>query len=131
MVDAIARRMAELGLLEWENYLLVRRDLLLVNCRGKWTIKAFQHVLNGFQIPYKVIHDLDEEGEDGANAAILDALGGNENHRLTHDPNFEQQLFGEEWIKDKPWRATRAIGKLAQVSEDLIRFLTFSLGREV
>lgn len=129
-VHTIARRMAELELLDWEAYLLVRRDLVLVNCRGKWTIKAFQRVLNGFQIPYKVIHDLDEEGEDGANAAILDALGGDEKRRLTHDPNFEQQLFGEVWTRDKPWRATKVIGQLDQVSGDLSRFLTFSLGRE-
>lgn len=129
-VDATARRMAELGLLDWESYLLVRRDLVLVNCRGKWTIKAFQRVLNGFQIPYKVIHDLDEEGEDGANAAILNALGGEEERRLTHDPDFEQQLFGEVWTKDKPWRATRAIGRLDQISDDLSRFFTFSLGCE-
>jgi len=130
-VDAVARRMDELGLLVWESYLLVRRDLVLVNCRGKWTIKAFQRVLNGFQIPYRVIHDLDEEGEEGANAAILDALGGDEGRRLTHQPNFERQLFGEEWARDKPWRTTRAIGQLDHVSEELSRFLTFSLGREV
>ena len=130
-VDAVARRMSELELLDWESYLLVRRDLALVNCRGKWTIKAFQRVLNGFEIPYKVIHDLDEEGEDGANAAILDALGGDEERRLTHDPNFEQQLFGQVWTRDKPWRATRRIGQLDEVPDGLKQFVAFALGRGV
>jgi len=128
-LDALARQMAELGILGWEPYRLARRDLVVVNCRGKWTIRAFQRVLNGFQVPYKVIHDLDEEGESGANAAILEALGGNEDLRLTHDPNFEQQLFGEEWTKDKPWRATRAVTQLDAIPEHMSRFLTFSLGR--
>lgn len=123
--------MAELELLDWVSYLLVRRNLALVNCRGKWTIKAFQRVLNGFEIPYKVIHDLDEEGEDGANAAILSALGGDEERRLTYAPNFEQQLFGQVWTKDKPWRATRAIGRLDEVPEDLRKLVAFSLGRSI
>ena len=127
-LDALGRRMADLGILDWHLYRLARRDLVFVNCRGKWTIRAFQRVLNGFCIPYKVIHDLDEEGEGGANAAILEALGGNENLRLTHDPNFEQQLFGERWTKDKPWRTTRTITQLDDISEHLLRFLTFSLG---
>lgn len=127
-LDALARRMVELEILEWPLYLLTRRDLVIVNCRGKWTIRAFQRVLDGFDVPYRVIHDLDEEGEGGANAAILESLGGNEDRRLTHDPNFEQQLFGQIWTKDKPWRATRAVGELDEISEQLIRFMTFALG---
>ncbi len=130
-VDAVARRLAELGLVNWNTYLLVRRDLALVNCRGKWTIRAFQRVLNGFAIPYKVVHDVDEEGEGGANAAILDALEGDEARRLTHSPNFEQQLFGEVWSRDKPWRATRAIAQLGEIPGDLRELVEFSIGRSI
>jgi predicted ATP-dependent endonuclease of OLD family len=130
-VDAVARRLAELGLVNWGSYLLIRRDLILVNCRGKWTIKAFQRVLNGFAIPYRVIHDLDEEGEEGANAAILRELGGDEARRLTYGPNFERQLFGEEWSRDKPWQATVAITHLVDIPDGLRNLLEFSIGRNI
>ncbi len=130
-LDAVARRLAELDLVNWDSYLLVRRELVLVNCRGKWTIRAFQRVLNGFAIPFKVIHDLDEEGEDGANTAILNELRGDESRRLTHAPNFEQQLFGEVWLRDKPWRATRAIAQLDPVPEGLQQLVEFSIGRSI
>jgi len=99
-----------------------------VNCRGKWTIRAFQRVLNGFEIPYRVIHDADAEGGAGANAAILGELGGDGSRRRVHDPDFEQQVFGERASRDKPWNAKRKIDAMVPVSDDLVAFLEFATG---
>ena len=128
-VDAVARRLESSGDIDWEKYLLARRELALVNCRGKWTIRAFQRVLNGFEIAYRVVHDADDEGEGGANAAIWELLNEPDSRLLIHDPNFEQQLFGEIWKKDKPWKAVKRITELPDLPKELIDFFTFALGK--
>lgn len=84
--------------------------------------------MNGFGIPYRVVHDTDEEGEGGANAAILELLGGTEGRRLTHEPNFEQHVFGQTWDRDKPWRTVNAIASMTAVGADLLKFVEFALG---
>lgn len=124
-IDAIATKLISQNRISHEDYLLKRRELSIINCRGKWTIRAFQRVLNGFHIPHIVVHDQDGEGEEGANRAILDELQGVEERRLTHYPNFEQQIFGEEWSRDKPWKASKKISEMAEVSADLQRFFSF------
>jgi len=128
-LDAIAERLRNLGEIDWGRYLLARRQLSLVNCRGKWTIRAFQRVLNAFGIPYRVIHDRDKERfTEGANGAILGLLDGEEARRLVHTPNFEEHIFKRHWQKDKPWKAVSAIRDLAEVSDDLLGFFEFALG---
>jgi len=130
-LDAIAKKLSEEGRIDWDKYLLERRDLALVNCSGKWTITAFQRVLNGFFIDYKVVHDSDNEEDSGANHAILDLLGLDEERRLVHNPNFERHIFEEDWTKDKPWKAYRKITSADNVSADLINFFEFVLGKRV
>jgi len=124
-LEALAQKLHSLGEIDYATYLRARRSVTIVNCRGKWTIPAFQRVLNGFSIRYRVVHDQDQEGEGGANAAILELLRNEEGRRLVHDPNFEEQLFGEEWRSDKPWRATQAILGMSSVSAGLKDFFSF------
>jgi len=130
-LEAIAKKLHQTLGIDPEKYLLARRDLALVNCRGKWTIRAFQRVLNGFEIRYRVVHDMDAEGEGGANAAILELLAGAEERRLVHNPNFEQQLFGEAWATDKPWRAVQHIENITVHMEGPQHFFEFVLGTHV
>ena len=128
-VEAIARKLSEENRIDWRKYLEAKRNLVIVNCDGKWTIPAFQRVLNGFEIPYRVVHDADAEGEEGANQAISVLLE-DTNRRLMHTPNFERQIFQEEWTRDKPWRATRKIQRDG-VNPELIRFFEFVLGSTI
>ncbi|WP_025689619.1 ATP-dependent nuclease [Paenibacillus zanthoxyli] len=127
-VEAIANKLIQQEQLDSKAYVHARRDITIINCRGKWTIRAFQRVLNGFQVPYIVVHDVDLEGESGANLEILQELNGEEHRRLVHSPNFEQQIFGEEWSRDKPWKASRKINGMPQVNNDLLRFFYFVTG---
>ena len=69
------------------------------------------------------------EGEGGANAAILELLNGEEIRRLVHDPNFEQNIFGETWVTDKPWKALVKIGAMNPLNADLVKFFEFALGK--
>ncbi|MBM7865546.1 AAA family ATPase [Heliobacterium gestii] len=130
-LEAIAKTLSQLGRIDYTRYLLRRREIVMVNCSGKWTIVAFQRVLNGFDIKYRVVHDVDDEGDAGANNEILSLLNLGENQRLLHNPNFEQQIFGEHWRKDKPWRATRKIQADTTVSQALISFFEFVIGKRI
>ena len=130
-LEAVAKSLISSGSIGREKYLLSRRDLSLVNCRGKSTIRAFQRVLNGFHIGYRVVHDRDKEGENGANAAILALLGGDEAKRLVHNPNFERQIFNEDWETDKPWKATKKIEAMNPLNNDVKRFFEFTLGKSI
>lgn len=126
-LDAVAQQLSSNSIISLDKYLLSRRELAVVNCRGKWTILAFQRVLNGFNIPYQIVHDSDQEGESGANAAILELLGEDEERRLLHNPNFETQIFGESWRRDKPWKATQTIIESYELPGDLLTFFCFVL----
>ena len=130
-LEALAKMLQQSDNIDPVKYLLARRELALVNCRGKWTIRAFQRVLNGFNIRYRVVHDKDAEGEGGANAAILDLLRGAEHGRLVHNPNFEQQLFGEVWATDKPWKAVKRIEGMMPPTDGLKTFFEFVLGKAI
>lgn len=94
-IEAIAKKLISQGRIDRNKYMLARRELVIVNCSGKWTITAFQRVLNGFAIPYRVVHDSDTEGTGGANQAILQLINHREDRRMVHNPNFEQHHFGE------------------------------------
>lgn len=93
-------------------------DVTIVSCGGKWTILPIARLLNAFQIPYKVIHDMDRKGMSAeelaqkraidpykANEKIKD-IAGEENIFVIED-TLEDILFEEEdkKSKDKPYTA--------------------------
>lgn len=133
-VDAIARRLHELGEIYWPTYLSARRAVAIINCRGKWTINAFQEVLRAFDINYRVIHDSDEDDTNSKNKANerIQSLLTTGDASLVHHPNFEQQIFGESWSRDKPWRATVKISTInTEKNKGLIKFFEFALGKTI
>ncbi|RKH18560.1 OLD family endonuclease [Corallococcus sp. CA047B] len=130
-VEAVARRLEKEGNISWSKYLMARRTVTLINCRGKWTIPAFQKVLSAFDINYRVIYDLDAGAQaNQANSQIENLLSENDKS-LPHDPNFEQFIFGKSWRSDKPWLATKTINEAPQLNARLIEFFEFALGKSV
>ncbi|MEP7121845.1 MAG: AAA family ATPase [Byssovorax sp.] len=130
-IDATARKLHELRKIDWPVYLAARRSVAVVNCRGKWTIPAFQKVLNAFDIRYSVVHDEDtSDGPRRANDQIEKLLSA-EDRRRVHVPDFEQHVFGEPWDRDKPWKATIKIRDAKDVDLRLIEFFEFVLGKKV
>lgn len=128
-VGAVLDKLVALEELDEERCHLCRADATVVNCRGKWTICAFQRVLNAFGKPYCVIHDKDSDtDETGATARILELLGNDASRRLLHDPNFEQDIFGQNWSSDKPWRAVSIINQATEINPKLMSFIEFILG---
>lgn len=95
-----------------------KRDTTFINCRGKWTIAAFQEVLNHFEIDYVVIHDKDETaGEAGANGRILDYLGGVEDRRKMFNQKIETVLGLTDTSKQKPIKALEKVRELNDAGE--------------
>ncbi|MFP2961401.1 AAA family ATPase [Myxococcus sp. 1LA] len=132
-LDAIAHKLKEAGMIDWAPYLIARRSTAIINCRGKWTIAAFQKVLREFKIPHRVIHDSDSERlDEGANQRIREYLG-SPTEALVHRPNFEAELFNGTWPKDKPWRCVRAVNALSSIQDHpkIIQFFEFILGRPI
>jgi predicted ATP-dependent endonuclease of OLD family/signal peptidase I len=130
-IDATARKLHELKRIDWPTYLSVRRSVAIVNCRGKWTILAFQKVLRAFDIRYRVVHDEDTAiGPKRANDHIGNILT-DEDQRRVHVPDFEQHVFGEPWTRDKPWKATIKIRDAADVDPRLVEFFEFVLGKKI
>jgi len=95
----------------------VRRDVTLVDCRGKGNIPMFQKVLNNFQIPYTVIHDEDSGNrtEESLNPIIEQLLragqGQNKRHMIS-PTNIEGMLGYTAAGKDKPYQALRKVEEL-------------------
>ncbi|NPC69520.1 AAA family ATPase [Corallococcus exiguus] len=130
-VEAVARKLRDTGELDWPRYLQARRATTFINCRGKWTIPAFQKVLNAFRISYRVVYDRDQgSNADRANAQIEELLKGN-GQSLVHEPNFEQFIFKETWADDKPWTVTRKIDGSSALNDRLLDFFTFALGQSL
>jgi len=51
--------------------------------------------------------------------------------RLTHQPNFEEDIFNQKWEKDKPWKATKLIeNQFEEYSDKLLRFFKFVISEE-
>lgn len=72
-----------------------KRGTTLINCKSRNSIPAFQAVLNHFDIPYVVVHDLEGEGSTvGKNSEILNLLNGDESRRLTCPNKFETDILG-------------------------------------
>ncbi|MCP3165620.1 AAA family ATPase [Myxococcus qinghaiensis] len=128
-VEATARKLHALGELDLTRYLLARRATTFINCRGKWTIPAFQKVLNAFGIGYRVIYDRDQGANaDRANAQIAQLLTENSRSHV-HEPNFEKDIFDEIWTTDKPWTVTRKIGESTSLNDRLRTFFAFAVGQ--
>jgi predicted ATP-dependent endonuclease of OLD family len=121
-----------LGIFKPENQKHLKREVTFVNCRGKWTIAAFQEVLNRFRIEYVVVHDKDEDDvEKGANARILSLLAGNETRRKMFDRKIEDQLEISETKKDKPFKALEKIKELSnsgKLNSKIGAFIKFAYG---
>ncbi|PKG24374.1 AAA family ATPase [Niallia nealsonii] len=107
------------------------KEISIIPCNGKLTQKAYYEVLHHFGIQSYLIHDLDNEALDiGSNLNILNTIG-NEMFRLTHQPNFEGDIFGQTWNNDKPWKATKLITDDFSIhQEKLLRFFKFVIGEE-
>lgn len=107
-----------------------RRDTTFVNCRGKWTIAAFQEVLNHFQIDYVVIHDKDEEDtESGANKKIFELLDRDEKRRKIFHKKIEDILQIPDSGKNKPFNAlerVKQLNKNNQLDETLGEYINFA-----
>ena len=56
---------------------------------------------------------------------ILNTIG-SEDFRLPHQPNFENDIFGQTWNDDTPWKATRLINNnFEEYKDKLLRFFKF------
>ena len=80
-----------------------KREATFINCRSRDFIPAFQRVLNYYEIPYVVVHDLEGEAKgEGTNGKILDLLGQDELRRKYFDPKIETYLgavdTGTKWF---------------------------------
>ncbi len=126
-VRAIANRLVEDKIVDRTKIEAHLAKILLINCRGKWTIRAFQKVLNAFSVNYRVVHDIDTGTAATANSEILALLGGDQSRLLTHAPNFEIYVWGTAWADDKPWRSATNISN-SPVTPKLIAFFEFVIG---
>lgn len=109
----------------------ILREVSVIPCNGKLTQKAYYEVLSHFGIQPHLIHDLDSQSSnEGNNLNILNLIG-SESLRLTHQPNFEEDIFNETWASDKPWKATTLIyEKFDLYQEKLMRFFKFVIGED-
>ncbi|EJR56568.1 hypothetical protein IIM_00500 [Bacillus cereus VD107] len=109
----------------------VLKEISIIPCNGKLTQKAYYEVLRHFGIQPYLVHDLDsEDSNEGSNLNILNAIG-DEQFRLTHRPNFEDDIFEQTWTNDKPWRATKLIiDEFDTHQTKLLRFFKFVIGEE-
>ncbi|QSF97094.1 OLD family endonuclease [Bacillus paralicheniformis] len=107
------------------------KEISIIPCNGKLTQKVYYEVLKYFGTQPFLIHDLDSEDlNEGKNLNILKTIG-SEEFRLTHQPNFEKDIFDESWDKDKPWKATQIINnEFHRYQEKLLRFFKFVVGED-
>jgi len=128
-IDAVADNLANDGTISISEYQIRRREVVLVNCFGKWTIPAFQLVLNSFGITYRVVHDQDTGKGAAVEKAneVISKLATCKEDVLVHDPNFERHCFNEEWVKDKPWKVRTKVVKEKLMNDRIKKFFEFSL----
>lgn len=113
-LTALERGAELLGI--FERHPSVRRDVTLIDCRGKANIPMFQKVLNHFQIPYTVIHDEDQgnPAEAARNPKIETLVqtphGSNKRHMI--GPTNIEGLLGHSAGKDKPYHALKRVEEL-------------------
>lgn len=141
-VNAIAEKLIETQQISREQYREARHNVILLNCRSKATMPAFQHVLNEFRIMYRVVHDSDSD----KNSAGSITLNNNietllrrirpedwKQALLVHEPDFDQHALGEAFADDKPWRAHKNITERANFDNTtaLLNFFEFCLHKSL
>jgi putative ATP-dependent endonuclease of OLD family len=93
----------------------VRRDVSLIDCRGKSNIPLFETVLNHFGISFLAVYDEDAGAAEAALNEEIDSLAGVGNnstaHRIT-PRNIETLLGGYAAGSNKPYRATKRVDEL-------------------
>jgi putative ATP-dependent endonuclease of OLD family len=97
----------------------VRRDVTLVDAKGKDNLPMLQQVLNHFGIPYTVIHDEDRgnmnpsggEPVNGVIAGFLATANGTNTRHMISPTNLEAML-GYAAGKDRPYRALKRVEEL-------------------
>lgn len=125
-----------------ERYHQQRRKVAIVNCRGKGTIPAFQHVLNHFCIEYRIIHDCDLPSDTYEPVTRADKAARTNNLNISslipaelhkerlrvHYPCLEEHVLGyPPKDKEKAWNAVRAVEN-TELTEQHIQFFEFALG---
>lgn len=108
------------------------QEVSIIPCNGKLTQKAYYEVLKHFNVSAYLIHDLDgEKLNEGKNNNMLQSIS-SESYRLTHSPNFEEDIFNESWKADKPWKAVKLIeSSFDNYEGKLLRFFKFVIGEDV
>jgi putative ATP-dependent endonuclease of OLD family len=105
----------------------------IISCGGKWTIPPVAKLLVRFEIPFRIIHDVDRKKRSNeelkalpaihpyrANARIEEVAGDAE--ILMVEDTFEHLLWDEEEVRpshDKPYRAWCRVRELCEGVEDL------------
>ena len=93
-----------------------RRDVTLIDTRGKGEIPLFQKVLNHFKIPYTVVHDEDAGHQNAAaeNAAIMGLIapGQAQNKVFMIRPTNLEGLLGYATGRNKPYMAVKRVEEL-------------------
>lgn len=122
----------------------------VVSCAGKWTILPIARLLQAFQIPFKIIHDLDRKGLSDeqlkrkpaihpfkANARLRELAGA---HKVfVIQDTLEDILFADDETKiskDKPYNAWRRLQEIIEqnklddfpVLKDMFRF-AYGIGK--
>lgn len=113
---AAIERAAELAGL-FARHRRLRREVTFVDCDGKQNITAFQRMLNAFAIPYRVLHDQDQNNPaafavNARIAAATPAAGGVLVHVV--GPNDLEGMLGYVATKgaSKPFVAVRRVEEL-------------------
>lgn len=118
-----------IGLFSTPENVYKKHDIAIINCRSRDSIPSFQRVLNHFQIPYVVVHDLEGEARNqGTNKKILDLLTTDENQRYAFDPKIDSILGitdgGKRWFKAiKKIKELHSEEKLEEKLGESIRFV--------
>jgi energy-coupling factor transporter ATP-binding protein EcfA2 len=114
-IAALERGAALRGL--FDRHPRLRREIAFVDCDGKKNITAFQRVLNAFDIPYRVLHDLDPNNAaafaDNARIAANVPAGG---RHIVHPvgPEDLESMLGYAASKgsSKPFTAVKKVEEL-------------------
>lgn len=114
------------------------KDCSVISCGGKWTIISLARLLKAFNIPLKVIHDLDQKGRSpaelenvkaidpyNANQKILSLIGDSSKIFVCND-TFEDIIWpaGRRYMtsKDKPYRAWKRIEDIIKIPNEIDSF---------
>ena len=100
----------------------------IVSCGGKWTIPAFAKLMHSFNIPLRIIHDMDKKNRTEselqeapaidpfkANAKIRESVPENVNIYTVED-TFED-VISTNCANDKPFKAWNRINSIVENNE--------------